>query len=148
MKSYIGFNETGKILFCSKGSEPTEQDLGEATGFMEFAGDWQDCYVQEGKVIPMPKAPSENHLFDYKTKTFYQPTQLAVDQMDSDSIAEMWVRVRMKRNTLLAESDWTQMPDSPLNEETKAAWATYRQALRDITLQPNLTDQDWPTLEI
>ena len=64
-----------KYYFAAKGSEPTEQDLGEATGFMEFSGDWQDCYVQEGKVIPMPKAPSENHLFDYKTKTFYQPTQ-------------------------------------------------------------------------
>ena len=148
MKSYIGFDEVGKILFCSKGSAPTEQDMGGAVGFIEFAGDWQDCYVQSGQVIPMPEAPSENHLFDYKTKTFYEPKPLAVDQMDSEAVAEMWVRVRMKRDTLLAQSDWTQMPDSPLSEETKAAWATYRQGLRDITLQANLTDQDWPTLEI
>jgi len=148
MKSYIGFDEAGKILFCSKGSAPTEEDIGPAIGFMEFSGDWRNCYVEDGQVIPIPEAPSENHLFDYKTKTFYESVPLSVDQMDSQAISEMWARVRMKRNTLLAGSDWTQMPDSPLSEETKAAWATYRQALRDITLQANLTDQDWPTLEI
>jgi len=40
--------------------------------------------------------------------------------------------VRNTRNTKLAESDWTQLSDSPVD---KAAWATYRQALRDITAQ-------------
>ena len=40
--------------------------------------------------------------------------------------------VRTKRNKLLAESDWTQVADAPVD---KAAWATYRQALRDITEQ-------------
>jgi len=39
--------------------------------------------------------------------------------------------VRM-RNQRLAESDWTQMPDSPLTDEKKATWAVYRQALRDF----------------
>ena len=41
-------------------------------------------------------------------------------------------QVRAKRNKLLAESDWTQVADAPVNQ---AAWATYRQALRDITEQ-------------
>ena len=41
-------------------------------------------------------------------------------------------QVREKRNKLLAESDWTQVADAPVD---KAAWATYRQALRDITDQ-------------
>jgi len=51
---------------------------------------------------------------------------------------------------LLSSSDWTQVPDSPLTTEQKAAWATYRQALRD--LPANLTgeeitveDAPWPT---
>lgn len=30
-------------------------------------------------------------------------------------------------------SDWTQMPDADLTPEEKQAWATYRQALRDMT---------------
>lgn len=54
---------------------------------------------------------------------------------------------RATRNTLLADSDWTQMNDSPLSNEDKTAWATYRQELRDITdldAWPNLDDADWP----
>ena len=41
--------------------------------------------------------------------------------------------LRMERDRLLAESDWTQMPDSPLTDSQKTSWATYRQALRDMT---------------
>lgn len=46
---------------------------------------------------------------------------------------------REGRNELLAKSDWTQLPDSPLSPEMKQAWAEYRKALRDITDQEN-----WP----
>ena len=41
-------------------------------------------------------------------------------------------RMRQERNALLAQSDWTQMADSPLSNSKKAEWATYRQALRDF----------------
>ena len=55
---------------------------------------------------------------------------------------------REKRNQLLIDSDWTQMADSPLTDEAKALWVTYRTALRDLTAHtnwPNLEDADWPT---
>lgn len=52
-------------------------------------------------------------------------------------------QARAKRESLLIESDWTQMPDAPVD---KAAWATYRQALRDITQQSGFPhDVVWPT---
>jgi len=54
---------------------------------------------------------------------------------------------RTTRNKLLADTDWTQMNDSPLSNENKTAWSTYRQELRDISdldAWPNLTDDDWP----
>lgn len=54
---------------------------------------------------------------------------------------------RITRNNLLADSDWTQMNDSPLTNEQKTAWATYRQELRDVTdldAWPNMGDDDWP----
>jgi len=38
------------------------------------------------------------------------------------------LEMRRLRDELLASSDWTQLPDAPVNTE---AWATYRQALRD-----------------
>lgn len=44
--------------------------------------------------------------------------------------------LRNQRNALLAESDWTQMADVPLSELQKNNWASYRQALRDLTDQP------------
>ena len=55
---------------------------------------------------------------------------------------------RRHRSALLLKSDWTQMPDSPLSDSKKAEWATYRQALRDITSHsnwPNLEEANWPT---
>jgi len=51
---------------------------------------------------------------------------------------------RGKRDGLLAQSDWTQVADAPVDT---TAWATYRQALRDITAHdnwPNLQEEDWP----
>ena len=39
------------------------------------------------------------------------------------------IRMRYWRDTELARTDWTQVADSVCN---KAAWATYRQALRDL----------------
>jgi hypothetical protein len=38
-------------------------------------------------------------------------------------------RLRHWRDTELARTDWTQVADAPVNQ---AAWATYRQALRDL----------------
>jgi hypothetical protein len=57
--------------------------------------------------------------------------------------------MRSLRDYKLGRSDWTQVADSPLADTDKAAWATYRQALRDVpTNNPNITDLDevsWPT---
>ena len=54
---------------------------------------------------------------------------------------------RTTRNKLLADSDWTQMNDSPLSNEDKTAWAVYRSELRNLpddAAWPNLSDEDWP----
>lgn len=39
---------------------------------------------------------------------------------------------RKRRTELLKESDWTQLPDAPLNDNDKGKWVEYRQALRDF----------------
>ena len=54
---------------------------------------------------------------------------------------------RITRNKLLDDTDWTQMNDSPLSNEDKTAWATYRNELRNLPdddAWPNLSDEDWP----
>lgn len=49
---------------------------------------------------------------------------------------------RAFRNTLLSETDWTQVADAPVD---KAAWAAYRQQLRDVTSQAGFPwDIQWP----
>jgi hypothetical protein len=49
---------------------------------------------------------------------------------------------RLKRNQLLIDCDWTQLPDAPVNADV---WATYRQELRDITKQLDFPwNIDWP----
>lgn len=54
--------------------------------------------------------------------------------------------IRVQRNLLLEESDWTQLPDAVLSEAEKTSWTTYRQALRDITEQETFPDNVvWPT---
>lgn len=58
-------------------------------------------------------------------------------------VDKQWVGIRSQRNRLLLESDWTQLSDSPAD---KTAWATYRQALRDITQQADPFNIVWPVL--
>ena len=50
---------------------------------------------------------------------------------------ELWASLRARRNDLLAESDWTQIPGSPLSTEVGNATATWRQALRDLPANTN-----------
>ena len=56
--------------------------------------------------------------------------------------AEQASAVRKTRGDKLAQSDWTQVADAPVDKE---AWATYRQALRDITTQTGFPwEVTWP----
>ena len=56
---------------------------------------------------------------------------------------EKIVHLRKLRNAKLVETDWTQSRDVTLSNDS--AWATYRQALRDITdSATSLDDVTWP----
>jgi multidrug resistance efflux pump len=56
--------------------------------------------------------------------------------------AEQAKSVRTSRSEKLKDSDWTQVADAPVDQ---AAWAAYRQALRDITSQAGFPwTIEWP----
>jgi hypothetical protein len=60
---------------------------------------------------------------------------------------ELAAQAVARRNQLLAESDWTQLPDAraAMGAEKAAEWDAYRQALRDITDQPGYPAEiNWP----
>jgi len=63
-------------------------------------------------------------------------------EQEQEEISWAWDDLRARRGSLLAKSDWTQVPDAPVEQ---AAWATYRQELRDL---PANTDDPrevvWP----
>ena len=89
-------------------------------------------YFKDGKMKAYPDQPSPHHQFDYAAEVWLDA------RTDDDLIEE----ARQRRNSLLAQSDWTQMPDAPAD---KAAWAAYRQALRDITEQADFPHNiEWP----
>jgi len=92
-----------------------------------------EFYVINNLPVNIPPAPNSYSVFNYDTKQWIDPR---TDQTQ-------WIVVKAQRNTLLAESDWTQLPDVVLSN--KAAWATYRQELRDITTQSDPFNIIWPS---
>ena len=87
----------------------------------------------ETKVV---KSPSIKRFFviGEKPAPVPEPTQEEKEQA-----------ARNERNLRLTFTDWTQLPDAPLTAEQKAAYATYRQALRDVPEQAGFPDAiEWP----
>lgn len=84
---------------------------------------------QDGAFVDIGHPPTACHVFDGQGW-----------RLDADRLA---AEILTTRRRLLTASDWTQLPDVPLT--TKAAWAAYRQALRDITDQPGYPlNVAWP----
>ena len=84
-------------------------------------------------------------VFTDRPATETEPAMTAAEQeaaYKAGKNAEQSKAVREDRNRRLAETDWTQLADAPVNAQ---AWATYRQALRDVTAQAGFPwDIAWP----
>lgn len=113
-------------------------------------------YNKETKIVVQTMSiryESEIHIDDKHAwiEGHYIPEQYKV----IDGVAQPYTRpyhagtneviVRQRRNELLENSDWTQVPDSPLTDAKKAEWATYRQQLRDM--MSSYTDSESNTVE-
>lgn len=64
-------------------------------------------------------------------------------------INELKIIAISKRNNLLSDTDWVELPSAAnrLSPELMAEYETYRQALRDITQNPEFpVNINWPTL--
>jgi hypothetical protein len=53
------------------------------------------------------------------------------DEWEAGALDRAMAKLRQRRNSLLTETDWVVLPDSPIADKT--AWETYRTQLRDIT---------------
>ena len=101
-------------------------------------------YVWDGDDWVLEKDESTISKYDFTVADFpdapvpekpdYNPDQKALDA-EADE-------VRSERDKLLAATDWTQVADAPVDQ---AAYAEYRQALRDVPEQVGFpSDVDWP----
>lgn len=81
--------------------------------------------MEEPETFPEPEIfPAEFEYWLGRPKLPDEMTGIASEET-------LWERVREVRDRLLAESDWTQLTDVPLNNQEE--WQSYRQALRDLT---------------
>jgi hypothetical protein len=94
-----------------------------------------------GFVVPDPGGSTNYWVVDAEAETVTNNQ----DQADADALARSWNKLRIERNALLVSSDWTQASDSPLTDEVKATWVTYRGELRDFPESADPADPTWPT---
>ena len=89
------------------------------------------CDVGTGEIVQIPYTTEEQAEYDTKKAAW-----------DAGADTRKAAEVRAERNTKLAATDWTQITDATAD---KAAWAIYRQALRDITTQAGFPQTiTWP----
>jgi len=93
--------------------------------------DLQAIYFKSGEMRYLPETPDDFYVWDLASESW----------VPDDAAA--WKNLRTERDRRLSSSDWTQVPDAPVDQ---SAWATYRQELRDLpdnTEDPR--DVVWPT---
>jgi hypothetical protein len=98
---------------------------------------------------PMPNDYTKNisegtpQLIDGVYTQVWNQTDATQEEIDT-KIENQWEQIRVARNEILKECDWTVLPDSPVSASIEE-WKTYRQQLRDVTSQSNPFEIVWPT---
>lgn len=131
--SFVAYTALGQIIqtgTCTKDQLifQTVPDCSIIEGSARIGLDW----VVAGEIHPLPSKPSTHHVFDYEERAWIDPRTESSE----------WAVVRIERDRRIAETDWTQYQDTSL--ALKVYWAPYRQALRDITAQPDPFNIVWP----
>ena len=70
-------------------------------------------------------------------------------ELTKDGQTELFAQARLKRNNLLSDTDWTQLPDVTITDANKELMRAYRQQLRDLF--HNITDPRlivWPDVPV
>ena len=90
--------------------------------------------------VPIPDTLRNPSFIEcYRTENNTLALRYNTDQLHAYA-EQKRIELRERRNELLKECDWVALIDNPMSDETKAAWAAYRQGLRDMP--QNLQDTD------
>jgi hypothetical protein len=139
----INFEDPSKIYVGDVFHKPYgDLNVNPATSSIDLY--YHDFNTNAPVLKPENTNPSVLTKFDYTTKQWVQETPVELTEEElAASVDAKWQYIRAQRKLLLNSTDWTQLPDVPLT--TKEAWATYRQALRDVTTQLDPFNITWPT---
>lgn len=89
-----------------------------------------DCEIEHPELGWLPyTADPDDCPSAYEAALALGPSAYVEPPVQPEALAAI---ARAQRNALLSACDWTQVPDAPVDQ---AAWATYRQALRDVPQQ-------------
>lgn len=148
---YVKLNDDGSVDRYPY----TLTDLRRAEPNVSFPAQITDETAAGFGIYPVAPAeqPAEDHTVNL-TRTAIKQSGKWVEKWVStpataEEIAERTAArsqgVRYQRNELLAESDWTQLADSPLDADGKGAWALYRETLRIVPQQSGFPwNVTWP----
>jgi len=110
----------------------THYQYSQRSGVEQIDGKWYTRYILGPVFTDTPATDTE----PAKTATENEAAYRAMKD------AEAAKGARETRTKKLAETDWTQLTDAPVNS---ALWATYRQALRNVPTQTGFPwDITWP----
>jgi len=101
-------------------------------------------YVWNGTEWTLEQNTSEIERFGFTLADFPDAPVPEIPGYNPDErqLEQLAAQARTQRDALLSQSDWTQVPDAPVDQ---AAWAEYRQALRDLPQQAGFpTEITWP----
>jgi hypothetical protein len=110
----------------------------------EMLADW-DVYVVTPTTMPNDYTKNITEGTPVLTDGVYYQNWIQINATESEinyRLENQWEEVRIIRNELLKESDWTQLND--ISQTIKDLWSTYRQELRDVTNQQNPFNIEWP----
>jgi len=142
MKFTVIDDATGEVLFsgtCQDASAlgaPGQRVLADVA---HGPGGWVGA---SGEYHAIPPRPSRKHEWDWADRSWVDPRP--ADQV----LQEAWRDVRALRNAKLTASDWVRLRADDLGQPMPTEWASYRQALRDITEQADPLNIVWPEAPI
>lgn len=102
-------------------------------------GHWsgRSQWIEESKVTPEMRrfiVDEMSEIREGRTVRVYRVTdgiELVMEEASANTVSECWSSFRETRNTLLKESDWTQMADVSISQEVRKDYRSFRQYLRD-----------------
>ncbi|UBQ44574.1 tail fiber assembly protein [Comamonas thiooxydans] len=115
-------------------------DIETPPGWIAFDGDFPGDSLSgllydklEKRLTERPKQTHYTQVFDLDTCSWSVPVEV------------QWAEVRRERDRRMGLTDWRVTRAMEIGQALAPEWVAYRQALRDVPLQPDPFAIDWPS---